>query len=74
MAAGSVTLAGSKDYVPRPAETEAEVLSMGFPNTGDHDRDVETHMNRMANAEPPRDKEEDELPEEEEEGKEENEE
>jgi hypothetical protein len=52
--------ADSKDYVPQPAETEAEVLSMGFPNTGNPDKDIETHMSRMANGTPPRDKPDDE--------------
>jgi hypothetical protein len=59
--------ADSPDYIPQAAETEAEVLSMGFPNTGDPDRDIETHMNRMANGDsPPRDKPDDEEKEEDE--------
>jgi len=64
--------ADAKDYVPQAAETEAEVLSMGFPNTGDPDKDIETHMNRMANGEtPPREREDQDGEDAEEEGEEE---
>ena len=65
----------SADYIPIPAETEAEVLSMGFPNTGNPDKDIETHMNRMANGEnPPRERQDEEPSEDEEEHEEDNEE
>lgn len=58
--------ADTDNYVPQPAATEAEVLNMGFPNTGDADRDLETHMNRLANdgPDPKRDEEEEEEEEE----------
>lgn len=66
--------ADSKDYIPQPAATEAEVLSMGFPNTGDADRDTETFMNDRARDEtPPRDREDKDSEEDETEGEEEDE-